>query len=507
MLKCLLEPAVPPLAWLFAMLPDGESTLLHGSGVWAHDEGFIEGCLAAEPGVHPGDAANVFGSVLTRRGNGWLFVTPSHTLESLYFYRHASGWSASNSLAFLAAHHGIEPPWDPRYGAKFASLCLGIEKYERSLWRTAEGEMLRVAYDNAELTFAGELRFVPKPLPPAFRNFGEYVEYLHTSLVLAFANAAEPTRGSVYRPLTTCSSGYDSAGAAALSTRVGCREGVTLRTSREGQADSGRPVAESLGLRLTEVDRPHNVEGTFEEVADFFATGMGGEDYCFKGFAPHVRGRILLTGFHGGRVWSPTKAPSPAIARSDLSGSSLQEFRLWRDFIHIPVPMIGARRHPEIRAITLSQEMAPFRLDNDYDRPIPRRIAEEAGVPRPQFGQQKRAASMPLFLGSRLLGPANRRQCEAAVPRPAVGAAKYSWRRTSWELRCHAYVLLNRFGQRIPRRGRLQRALVGEWRVFEHSSPWAALEFLAGLRTVRRRYREALNAWSRTVGTPVSAAW
>ena len=33
--------------------------------------------------------------------------------------------------------------------------------------------------------------------------------------------------------------------------------------------------------------------------------------------------------------------------------------------------------------------MAPWRLGNDYDRPIPRRIAESAGVPRAAFGQRK----------------------------------------------------------------------------------------------------------------------
>jgi hypothetical protein len=33
--------------------------------------------------------------------------------------------------------------------------------------------------------------------------------------------------------------------------------------------------------------------------------------------------------------------------------------------------------------------MIPWRLNNSYDRPIPRRIAEEAGVPRHLFGQKK----------------------------------------------------------------------------------------------------------------------
>jgi hypothetical protein len=40
--------------------------------------------------------------------------------------------------------------------------------------------------------------------------------------------------------------------------------------------------------------------------------------------------------------------------------------------------------------------MRPWRLENSYDRPIPRRIAEEAGVPRDLFGQIK-VGSVVLF--------------------------------------------------------------------------------------------------------------
>ncbi len=36
--------------------------------------------------------------------------------------------------------------------------------------------------------------------------------------------------------------------------------------------------------------------------------------------------------------------------------------------------------------------MAPWKLNNSYDRPIARRIAEQNGVPREYFGQQKMAS-------------------------------------------------------------------------------------------------------------------
>ncbi|MDE5832358.1 MAG: hypothetical protein K2H64_05150 [Desulfovibrio sp.] len=35
--------------------------------------------------------------------------------------------------------------------------------------------------------------------------------------------------------------------------------------------------------------------------------------------------------------------------------------------------------------------MLPWTLGNAYDRPVPRRLAEEAGVPRELFGMRKAA--------------------------------------------------------------------------------------------------------------------
>ena len=77
------------------------------------------------------------------------------------------------------------------------------------------------------------------------------------------------------------------------------------------------------------------------------------------------------------------------IKRLDVAGHGLAELRLVVGFIQLPVPFIGARRKADIVKITESVEMDPWRLRNDYDRPIARRIAEEGGVPRHLFGQSK----------------------------------------------------------------------------------------------------------------------
>ena len=77
----------------------------------------------------------------------------------------------------------------------------------------------------------------------------------------------------------------------------------------------------------------------------------------------------------------------------------MEEFRLRVGFVHLPVPTIGALMTPELRRISRSQAMKPWVVSPNYDRPIPRRMAEEAGVPREWFGQNKKAVGARFFDG------------------------------------------------------------------------------------------------------------
>jgi hypothetical protein len=42
--------------------------------------------------------------------------------------------------------------------------------------------------------------------------------------------------------------------------------------------------------------------------------------------------------------------------------------------------------------------MKPWRIGGDYDRPVPRRLVESAGVPRELYGQNKKAITQPFWL-------------------------------------------------------------------------------------------------------------
>ena len=73
--------------------------------------------------------------------------------------------------------------------------------------------------------------------------------------------------------------------------------------------------------------------------AEFLASGYGGEDVIFAGAEPVLAVRVLLTGYHGDRVWSLNADHiSDDLRRGDPSGASLLEFRLERASCTCPSP-------------------------------------------------------------------------------------------------------------------------------------------------------------------------
>jgi hypothetical protein len=102
---------------------------------------------------------------------------------------------------------------------------------------------------------------------------------------------------------------------------------------------------------------------------------------------------MVLTGYHGDKVWDRSTTGRYLGAdprRGDTSGLNLSEARLCSGFVHVAVPFIHARSIHELVKLANSPEMKAWRLDTDYDRPIPRRILESVGVPRGAFGTRKR---------------------------------------------------------------------------------------------------------------------
>jgi len=331
-------------------------------------------------------------------------VPPSHTLEPLFSLRDGSRLLISNALPFLLAHcdDALDPGFSA-YHSRMFQVLKGLVVSPIRIPSRKGAEICAHYYHN--LRIGPDLALVEqaKPLAPAFASFEQYRDYLISTVQTALHNAGDPLRAHPYPAIATASQGYDSPAACAIAHAAGCTEVITHGFARRAfgvlDPDSGEAVAKALGMQVTVVDRRAYLERTDIDApeAEFLCHGLEGVDVNFLSFEAQLERRVLFSGFHGDAVWDRHKQPNDVIRRGDSSGASLGEFRRRVDFFHIPVPFIGVLRHAEIQTIGEAPPMRPYALDNDYDRPIPRRIVEEAGVPRDAFGMAKKAVAVVFF--------------------------------------------------------------------------------------------------------------
>lgn len=490
------SPSLPLLAWHIRCSANSAYATC-GKGVEIFDDGFVEGCWDGRFTEHAfADATNFFGSGLIVQGNRIVIAGASHPIDNLFMFRSNGRTAVSNSLAFLAEAEGIDLPVGVPYGHRFASLANGMEVAENCLYAGALGEIHRVPVANIEIE-DGAATVNAKQADVDFDSYKTYRRYLEDTLSAVFENGVDPARRFPYTALSTCSSGYDSTACSALAARLGCREGVTLRTARGGADDSGCKVLEALGMTAIEFERDARADCSNFEEAEFLTTGMGGEDFIYSAFEPELAGRILLTGFFADAAWHVGSKPGFSFERGDNSGASLSEFRLRVGFTHLPMPVVGFSRltQPKLLKIARHEDMRQFSVQGYYDKPVPRRIAEESGVPRELFGQSKKAASILFHRSATALSDRSLdsfRAFRKGLPgKMRIGVKQTVWW-TWWQIWRSFFFLCRRMNIRAPAR-LIERALFQNFAVYEYSSPVTSdLMFLWGLGKTRMRYRDVV---------------
>jgi len=148
------------------------------------------------------------------------------------------------------------------------------------------------------------------------------------------------------------------------------------------------PIAKALGMPCTEYPRTAR-EYPFEETVWAACGWPGTLNWTLFDYPEPLC--LFFTGCHGETMWDRVTHDHPdPFVRRDVSSLGFCEFRLIRGVWQCPVPFWGVRHSHELKAITLSDEMRPWYTGKDYDKPIARRIVEQAGVPRGAFGKIKR---------------------------------------------------------------------------------------------------------------------
>jgi hypothetical protein len=183
------------------------------------------------------------------------------------------------------------------------------------------------------------------------------------------------------------------------AARGGCERAVTFRKSgdlttpeRVYSADDGTEIASILGLEVTQYERM-DVRHASPGPAELFANPFFTTDVATQVMEGEVQGTLWMSGRHGEQFWHLDPRVSWPWYEDPLSmsmaGSSTTDMRLRIGYFNFPVPYTLGVHARALNRIGRSEEMAPWRIGGSYDRPIPRRLLETAGVPRDLFGQVK----------------------------------------------------------------------------------------------------------------------
>jgi len=364
--------------------------------VEAQDGFVIEGVWEGPFGAGRFDrSVHVFGSGARTLPDAVVCSASSALMDRLLYAEDEGRVVCSNSLPLLLAATGARLDERHDYTGPCRALMAGRRHYDRSLHARSErplrfgqvyGENLRIDRTT--------VRHEARPDPDVeLDSFSRYEQALRDSLAALVGNLQDPGRRIPTSLTATVSTGYDSAAAAVLGKAHGVRSCFTTSPERDPSLEDGAAVARALGLEpvlLSRIDPDPHIERAL------LSATLDGRESVFASMVATLAAQrgvtALLTGYHGDKMWGRDTAGeylSPDVRRGDTSGLNLSEARLHAGFINLAVPFLYAPRIAQVVAVSNSEEMAPWQLGNDYDRPIPRRFVEEAGVPRALFGQRK----------------------------------------------------------------------------------------------------------------------
>ena len=416
-----VDPTLPKLAWYARYDPRTDVCAVEVGPLVERDPAPAPRWVVA--GVWSGEFSqggfhreqHVFGSGLRLDDDGLHVVPASTTVDRCVYAQDGRGWHLSNSLVVLLGRMGasLEPLADHAMWSE--SPCRGIHAYLRQIpvLHPAISTVNQLIYESMRFSPNGEQTFFFRDRPRAFTSYRDYVDALENELRLLWANASAPGRQRKLRALTTTSRGYDSPAVTAMVAKVvpgltswsAPRSNTRVPSVLRGLMnvdivnDDGREIARRLGAT------PRTLEGDVKDLpaeleAWCWATSQTGPELLFHPILTEAATQevptLWFTGHMGDGVWSRTPSEgvmTNQLTRSAQSGCSLSEARLACGAIDCAVPYLFARNMESIQAISNAPEMKPWQLDNDYDRPIPRRLVEESGISRAWFGFGKKAVA------------------------------------------------------------------------------------------------------------------
>lgn len=405
-LNYLKVESLPKLAWCAVITKNQKNcTVYHGNQVEVHDDFFAEGAWNEDFSANGlSKATTLCGTAARLTNHGIEFFSSTDTLSPLFSVSIEGVIFISNSPIFTLSASGLEPdPLHPFYAYDFVRIFQAGLNCQAGHLPTNAKYPLKIHFHTI-LSFDCKLNlsFSTYPSNEAPKDYLGYKKILENNVRSLVNNSDSIHRKLRYEPLVLISKGYDSVAIACLAAKAGCKKAATFIDNRKTDPyqDSGKDLAKMLGMSCTEYDRwghldhikPVEHEFSFSTISVNPSSSMIGKK---------LKNKILFSGSLAAVAWEHSHA---ILAKNNIrpkfphiSAFSQLEYRLALGYqVFIPA-MIGVEHNETLAALSISEEMKPWSIGGDYNKPIARRIAEESGIPRQSFGNKKMSSSQAHF--------------------------------------------------------------------------------------------------------------
>ena len=403
---------MPRLAWA-AVLPFGSDIMkvYHGNCVECSERFFVSGVWAGnfeEGGFYNSTFFCGTGGVLLqvvdnqtftppllRWSNSLIISTNTTPLDALYHLEKDDVLLFSNSFPCLlsVADEELDPDYFGHESA-FCSSQFGTKGFVREIPLKSGNKLFIHRCENIFIDNGGITKIEHKESGLRFHDYQDYKGKVSETVANLVENSHSKNRKHGFGLVLTISQGYDAPAVSVLARECGCDDVITF--NRPHPDDCGTAIAKKLGYQHIFEEDEHRYlknERLFEAEGSSCCAG-----HTFSAFDEITGGNLLFMGTRGDSVW----ARQNPNANNNLDFSygnqfsqaclACQEHDYQACVVEIPVPMIGADAWEDIHAISNSEEMRPWSVGGKYDRPIPRRLLEEMGIGREEFGRKKQGA-------------------------------------------------------------------------------------------------------------------
>lgn len=389
------------LSWGMVVEPNKkEINVIVGEMVETTQNFFVSGVWDGDFLLGKFESAEMFcGSGVKLVENKILVSSSTHERQRVCYMEKGQVVYVSNSIPFMLAL--TKEAFDincNEYEAILCSVIKGLQDYDKDIPLKSGRVMHQIFSSDLLIDENGTCEVRRKALHRDFIDYNDYYSSMKNVCAKILANGKDENRKNKYDMISTTSSGYDSSSCAAVVHEVGCDIACTFKDGKFDE-DSGADIARKLGYKTVVEASCYDYKSQKDNLdAVFFADGDLGFFMPFDGFREPFRNKIVVTGISGGYMWDRDSKVNPDSKRYGyyyfLSNISFCEHSLQCGYLMLPLVLYGSTAAISVQKITNSKEMEPWMMNNSYDRPIPRRILETAGVERGTFATDNRGAGI-----------------------------------------------------------------------------------------------------------------